>query len=104
MDRPVITGEAFSAGLGFALGLAMAGCMLQAFRFSRLLVREVIVCLKCGGKNSIKNRFCWHCGEALYPPPSIKCPKCCLPMPRDMKFCWRCGSPLKEGGIIKGEG
>ncbi|MEM3579107.1 MAG: zinc ribbon domain-containing protein [Candidatus Bathyarchaeia archaeon] len=98
MARPVIS-EAFSAGLGFALGLAMAQCIIQAFRLPEKPARQVIICLKCGGENSLENRFCWHCGEALYPPSPINCPRCSLPMPLGIKFCRRCGSPL--GRLVK---
>jgi rRNA maturation endonuclease Nob1 len=89
-------GEAFSAGIGVALGLFMAQSMLQVFRLPEKAVRPVIVCLKCGNRNPIENRFCGQCGQALYPPPPVNCPKCGMPMPSNFNFCWRCGSPLKK--------
>jgi rRNA maturation endonuclease Nob1 len=91
-----IVGEAFSAGLGLALGLTMAQYMFQAFRPSEKLVKQVVVCLKCGNKNPIENKFCGWCGEALCPPPPLNCPKCGFPMPQNLNFCWKCGSPLRK--------
>ncbi|HUU88155.1 MAG TPA: hypothetical protein VMX17_10435 [Candidatus Glassbacteria bacterium] len=32
---------------------------------------EVIFCYKCGGENSIKQKFCGHCGERLIDSPTI---------------------------------
>ncbi|MEM2281747.1 MAG: zinc ribbon domain-containing protein [Candidatus Bathyarchaeia archaeon] len=97
MDGTTV-GGAFSAGLGFALGLTLAQWMLQTLKPWEKPVKQVVVCLKCGGKNSVENKFCWHCGQALYPPPPIRCLKCGLSMPQNMKFCWICGSPLKKEG------
>jgi len=91
-----IVGEAFSAGVGLALGLAMAQSIFQTFRLPEKVVKQVIVCLNCGSRNPVENRFCGHCGQALYPPPPIQCPKCGVPMPRNINFCWRCGSPLRK--------
>lgn len=91
-----VVGEAFSAGLGLALGLTIAQYMFQVFRLPEKTVKQVVVCLKCGGKNNVENRFCWHCGEALYPPPPINCPECGLLMPSNLKFCRRCGSTLRK--------
>ncbi|MGB9960334.1 MAG: zinc-ribbon domain-containing protein [Candidatus Bathyarchaeales archaeon] len=91
-----LVSEAFSAGLGLALGLTMAQFMFQTFKLPEKIVRQVIVCTKCGSRNPVENRFCGQCGQALYPPPPIKCPKCGVPMPQNLNFCWRCGSPLKK--------
>jgi predicted amidophosphoribosyltransferase len=89
-------GEAFSAGIGLALGLAMTHYMFQAFRMPEKAVRQVILCPRCGRGNPVENRFCWECGNALYPPPPIHCPKCGVPMPQNINFCRRCGSPLRK--------
>jgi len=94
VNRSIVS-EAFSAGLGFALGLTMAQYMFKTL-VPLKPVRQLIVCLKCGGRNSIENKFCWHCGEALHPPQFTNCPKCGFFMPSNMKFCWKCGSLLKR--------
>ena len=88
--------EGFSVGFGLALGLAMSNSMFYAFNPPVRVARQILVCLKCGGKNSIENKFCWHCGHAFYPRLSIKCPKCDSIMPSDISFCRNCGSRLKE--------
>ncbi|MBS7647873.1 MAG: zinc ribbon domain-containing protein [Candidatus Bathyarchaeia archaeon] len=88
--------KAFSAGLGFSIGLSTALLTSNAFKLPEKPVKQVIICPKCGGKNSPSNRFCWHCGRALYLKQSTCCPKCSLSMPLSVKFCWRCGSPLSE--------
>jgi len=89
-------GEAFSAGIGLALGLAMTQYMFQAMRPPERLVKQVIVCLKCGSKNPTENKFCGQCGQAFYLGPPIKCPKCKAMMPGNMKFCGNCGRSLKK--------
>jgi rRNA maturation endonuclease Nob1 len=91
-----VVGEAFSAGLGLALGLTMAQYMFQAFRLPEKPAKQVVICLKCGSKNPVENRFCGQCGQALYPPPPLKCPKCSFSMPSNQNFCWICGSPLRK--------
>jgi len=88
--------DAFSAGIGLALGLAMTRYMFQFMKPTDRAVKQVIVCLACRGKNPAENRFCGHCGQALYPSPRIQCPKCGVSMPSSMKFCGSCGSKLKE--------
>ena len=88
--------EGFSVGFGLGLGLAMANSMFYAFNPPIRAVRQVLVCLKCGGKNSVENKFCWYCGHAFYPRLSIKCPKCASMMLNDTNFCRNCGTRLKE--------
>ncbi|MEM2147535.1 MAG: zinc ribbon domain-containing protein [Candidatus Bathyarchaeia archaeon] len=92
--------EAFSTGLGLALGLTMpfliAKHMFQVFKLPEKAVKHVVVCSRCGCRNPVENRFCGHCGQALYPPPPINCPKCGVPMPSTLNYCWRCGSTLKK--------
>lgn len=91
-------GEAFSAGLGLAVGLMISQSMFQIMQPSQRTVKQVIVCLKCGGRNPVENKFCGYCGKALYPPAPVNCPSCGTPMPPHMKFCRRCGFTLKENG------
>jgi predicted amidophosphoribosyltransferase len=89
-------GEAFSAGLGLAMGLMMTQSIFQIMKPPQRAAKQVVICLKCGGKNPIENKFCGQCGQALYPPTPITCPSCGTPMPPRMNFCGRCGFPLKE--------
>jgi ribosomal protein L40E len=88
--------QAFSTGIGLAFGLTMGQYMFQAMKPPEKMIKQVIVCLRCGGKNPVENKFCGRCGQALYPPPSIQCPKCGSTMPFNVSFCRRCGSLLKE--------
>jgi predicted amidophosphoribosyltransferase len=89
-------GEAFSAGSGLAMGLMISQSLFQIMQPQQRIVKQVVVCLKCGGKNPVENKFCGRCGKALYPPAPVNCPSCGTPMPPHMKFCGKCGSPLKE--------
>jgi len=86
--------EAFSAGLGMALGLVMGQYMLQVARPEKVVVKRVLVCQKCAAQNPVENKFCGNCGQSLYPPPQITCQKCSSKMPATMKFCGNCGSAL----------
>jgi len=87
-------GDAFSAGLGLAMGLTMAQYIAQAMKPRERIVKHVVICLKCGNKNPEENKFCAQCGQALHPPPPIQCPRCMAIMPSKMKFCGKCGSSL----------
>jgi uncharacterized OB-fold protein len=89
-------GEAFSAGLGMALGLVMSQHMLQAMGPPEKLVKRVLVCHNCCIQNPIVYRFCGNCGQSLYPPPQIACQKCGSKMPVTMRFCGDCGSEINE--------
>jgi len=89
-------GDAFSAGIGLALGLTMAQYMVQVMRPSERIIKQVIVCLKCGSKNPVENKFCGQCGQAFYLGPPIKCPKCGAMMPSNMNFCGNCGLRLRK--------
>jgi rRNA maturation endonuclease Nob1 len=89
-------GNAFSAGIGLAMGFTMAQYMFQILKPPEKMIKQVIICLKCGNKNPGENKFCGQCGQALYPPPPIQCQKCSAVMPSNMKFCGRCGSPLRK--------
>jgi len=89
-------GEAFSAGIGLAMGLTMAQYMFQAIKPPERIIKQVIICLKCGSRNPIENKFCGQCGQAFYPPPPINCPRCGAPMPSNMNFCGKCGSLLRR--------
>jgi rRNA maturation endonuclease Nob1 len=100
MIKPNV-GNAFSAGIGLAMGFTMAQYMFQALKPPEKILKQVIICLKCGSKNPSENRFCGQCGQALYPPPPIQCPRCSAIMPSNMKFCGRCGSPLRKTSRIR---
>lgn len=88
--------DAFSAGIGLALGLTMAQYMFQVMRPPEKVIKQVIVCLRCGSKNPVENKFCGQCGQAFYLGPPIKCPKCGSMLPQNMNFCGNCGLPLKS--------
>jgi len=88
--------QGFFVGFGLALGLTMTNYMLYAYNPQARVVRPVLVCLKCGGKNSIDNKFCWHCGHPFYPALQTKCPKCGSTTTRNANFCENCGARLKE--------
>jgi rRNA maturation endonuclease Nob1 len=88
-------GNAVSAGLGLGVGLFLVPCMFQAMASPSRIVKTVIVCLNCGGKNAEDFKFCGHCGRTLYPPPRVQCQKCGATVP-GMKFCESCGTKLKE--------
>jgi hypothetical protein len=88
-------GNAVSAGLGLGVGLVLVPCVFQAMAPPGRVVKTVIVCLNCGGKNAEGFKFCGHCGHPLYPPPRIQCQKCGATVP-SMKFCENCGTKLKE--------
>jgi len=90
-------GEAFSAGLGMALGLVMGHYMLRVVRPpEKVVVERVLICQRCAAQNPVENKFCGNCGQSLYPPPQITCQRCGSNMPTTMKFCGNCGSALKE--------
>ena len=88
-------GNAVSAGSGLGFGPVLVPYMFQATPSSSRIVKTVIVCLSCGGKNAEDFKFCGHCGRALYPPPKVQCAKCGATVPC-MKFCNSCGAKLKE--------
>jgi rRNA maturation endonuclease Nob1 len=88
--------DAFSTGLGLAMGLTTAQYISQIMKPQERIVKQIIICVKCGGKNPAENKFCGECGQALYPPPPIQCPRCMALMPPNMKFCGKCGSLLKK--------
>ena len=94
-ETAVGVGNAVSVGLGLGVGLVLVPCMFQAMTPSIRVVKTVIVCLSCGGKNAEEFKFCGHCGRFLYPPPRVQCPKCGATV-LSMKFCENCGTKLKE--------
>jgi rRNA maturation endonuclease Nob1 len=90
-------GEAFSAGLGLAIGLLMGQHLLGTIELpEEVVTKRVIICQKCAAKNPVDNKFCNNCGQSLYPPPKIKCQNCPSEMPVTMKFCGNCGASLKR--------
>jgi len=96
-SRGIFMSEAFSAGLGMALGLVMSQYMLQAMRPpERVVVKHVLICQKCAAQNPIENKFCGNCGQRLYPFPKITCQKCSSKTPATMKFCGNCGSEINK--------
>jgi len=92
-SREIFMSEAFSAGLGMALGLVMGQYMLQAMRPpERVGVKHILICPKCAAQNPIDYKFCGNCGQRLSPLPKITCQQCGSKMPATMKFCGNCGS------------
>jgi membrane protease subunit (stomatin/prohibitin family) len=90
-------GEAFSAGIGLALGLVTGQYMFQTIGPpARAEVEQVIICRKCSTTNPVENKFCNNCGQRLYPSPKITCENCDSEMPATMKFCGNCGATLKK--------
>ena len=94
-DTAMSFGNAVSAGIGLGLGLVLVPYMYLAMASSNKIVKTVIVCLSCGGKNAENFKFCGNCGRTLYPPLKVECPKCGVRVP-GMKFCGNCGTKLKE--------
>ena len=96
-SRGMSMGEAFSAGLGMALGLVMSQHMLQAMRpTERVGVKHVLICKKCAAQNPIDYKFCGNCGQRLYPLPKNTCQKCDSKMTDTVKFCGKCDSALPK--------
>ncbi|MFQ6068475.1 MAG: zinc-ribbon domain-containing protein [Candidatus Bathyarchaeia archaeon] len=60
------------------------------------MVKQAVLCLRCGNKNSIENKFCNGCGHPLYPPSQIKCSKCGAMMLATLNFCGECGLLLRR--------
>ncbi len=89
--------DAFSAGIGLALGLTMTQHMFHFMKPQKMIKKkQVIVCLNCRSKNSVENKFCGQCGKPLYPSALVQCLKCHTAMPSSMNYCGSCGSKLKE--------
>jgi len=95
-------GDAVSTGIGLGLGLMMTQYMFQVMRPSERIVKQVIVCLKCGSKNPVENKFCGQCGQAFYVGPSVKCSKCGATMTSNMNYCGNCGLSLRKQRKRKG--
>jgi len=85
--------DGVSAGIGLAMGLTMAQYISQAMKPQGK--KEVIVCLKCGFRNSVENKFCGQCGKALYPSSPTQCPRCGNFVPLN-NYCGRCGYLLRK--------
>jgi len=90
------TGEAFSAGLGLAIGIFMGQHLLRTTELPAEVAKQVILCQKCTANNPVDNKFCNNCGQNLYPPPKIKCQNCLSETPVTMKFCGNCGTALRK--------
>jgi predicted amidophosphoribosyltransferase len=88
-------GKTFQAGMGLALGLVMAGSVYSFMNCRESVIRHVILCPRCGNKNSDGNKFCNECGRPLYPPPQVTCPKCAATVAA-LKFCGACGTLLQR--------
>ena len=90
-------GGAAAAGVGAGLGLTMPFMMAQQMQQAQAgKPQEVIVCQKCGSKNTVGMKFCGNCGTSLAPTPKVVCPKCKSENPASMKFCGNCGKPLPK--------
>jgi len=86
--------DGFSAGIGLAMGLTMANYISQAMK-TQGKIEQVVVCLKCGFRNPIENKFCGQCGKTLYPSPPTQCPRCGNFVPLNV-YCGRCGYSLRK--------
>lgn len=86
--------DSVSTGLGLGMGLALTNYMFQTTKPTRG-AKPIIICLKCQGKNTLENKFCWHCASALSPQAKTQCTKCKATVP-SMKYCGNCGSKLKK--------
>ncbi len=90
-------GGAAAAGVGAGLGLTMPFMMAQQMQQAQAgKTQEVVICQKCGAKNTAGMKFCGNCGGSLAPTPKTVCPKCQTPNPSTMKFCGNCGKPLPQ--------
>jgi predicted amidophosphoribosyltransferase len=88
-------GDTVSTGLGLGMGLTLISYMYQTMNTYCKTAKPVVICLKCQGRNTIENRYCWHCGSAIYPQSTTQCTKCKATVP-SMKYCGNCGSKLKK--------
>lgn len=97
-----------NAGIGLGMGLGVAGQVGNIFTGVGQIVNpnpqtaqtnsvndNVVVCQKCGAKNSSKMKFCGECGNELAP--TKICPHCGVKVPANMKFCSECGKSLASG-------
>lgn len=88
-------GGAAAAGVGVGLGLTLPFMMAQQMQQAQAgRPQQVIICQKCGAKNTVGMRFCGNCGASLAPTPKILCLSCKAENPAGMKFCGNCGKPL----------
>lgn len=93
-------GGAAAAGVGAGLGLTMPFMMAQQMQQAQAgKTQEVVICQKCGAKNTAGMKFCGNCGGSLAPTPKTVCPKCQTPNPSTMKFCGNCGKPLPQPAV-----
>ncbi len=92
------TSGAFSGGLGFGLGLLYMPYMMRMLTAPAMPSKIVVVCLRCGGKNPEYFKYCGYCGQALYPPSKIQCPKCNQQVPK-ANFCLNCGNKLETSKV-----
>lgn len=97
-----------NAGIGLGMGLGIAGQVGNIFTGVGQTVNpnpqtaqtnsvneNVVVCQKCGAKNSSKMKFCGECGNELAT--TKICPHCGAKVPANMKFCGECGKSLASG-------
>jgi len=90
-------GGAAAAGVGAGLGLTMPFMMAQQMQQAQAgKPQEVVICPKCGAKNTAGMKFCGNCGASLLPKPMVICPNCKAENPAGMKFCGNCGKPLPQ--------
>jgi membrane protease subunit (stomatin/prohibitin family) len=90
-------GGAAAAGVGAGLGLTMPFMMAQQMQQAQAgKPQELVICQKCGAKNTAGMKFCGNCGGSLTPVPKVTCPNCNSDNPANMKFCGSCGKPLPK--------
>ncbi|UCE96449.1 MAG: SPFH domain-containing protein [Candidatus Bathyarchaeota archaeon] len=93
-------GGAAAAGVGAGLGLTMPFMMAKQLQQAQEgKPQELVICQKCGGKNTVGMKFCGNCGQSLAPTPKVACPKCKAENPAGNKFCGSCGEPLPQSKV-----
>jgi membrane protease subunit (stomatin/prohibitin family) len=90
-------GGAAAAGLGAGIGLTMPFMMAQQMQQAQAgKPQQVVLCSKCGAKNTAGMKFCGNCGSSLMPVPTVACPNCSTVNPVSNKFCGSCGKPIPK--------
>jgi membrane protease subunit (stomatin/prohibitin family) len=90
-------GGAAAAGVGAGIGLTMPFMMAQHLQQAQAgKPQEIMVCPKCGAKNTAGMKFCGNCGASLTPTPTVVCQSCNAENPATNKFCGNCGKPLPQ--------
>jgi membrane protease subunit (stomatin/prohibitin family) len=90
-------GGAAAAGVGAGIGLTMPFMMAQQMQQAQAgKPQEIVICPKCGAKNTAGMKFCGNCGASLTPSPTVTCQNCNAENLATNKFCGTCGKPLPQ--------